>query len=594
MRCAIYARYSSDLQRESSIEDQIRRCREFADRQRFIVLDDYVRSDRAISGAALAGRAALQSLVEDARRKPRPYDCLLLEATSRLGRNLSDEVKLFDTLKFLGIAVISVTQGIDSRQKNARPLMAMHSMMDEQYLIDLGDKVHRGQEGRVLKGLQPGGRCYGYRNVPIEDPSRQGKYGRPAISGVRLEIHEEEAIVIVRIFRMYADGMSLATIAKCLNAEGVLAPQPPRTRALRAWCTSSIREMLRNERYRGVQIWNRTVKQRNPETGRKTSRPRPTDEWVKQEVPAWRIVPEQLWEAVQSRIALVQGRFGRSRFGGTMRTSESRRYLFSGLLICGRCGSHIVIVSGWGKRGYAKYGCPSHRYRGVCGNRLTIRQDRLEAQLLGALEERILTPQMLDYALRRFDEALQRRLHDMRDQNMEVSALEEERAKLQIQVQHLVDAIAEAGHSASLLAKLTTTEVKVAKVNERIEAHKTLPQTPTTEEVRSFVLTNVMGLRGLLRGDVSRARAALLKHFKPLVLTPQDTPAGPLYAVTGGVDLPLLKERVIPVVARDGIEPPTPAFSGLLADNAKRFRISAGVSWKRSYERVSLGLIGMI
>ena len=258
----------------------------------------------------------------------------------------------------------------------------------------------------------------------------------------------------------------------------------------------------------------------------------------------------------------MQERFGRSRYGGTMRTHESRRYLFSGLLVCGQCGSHIVIVSGWGKRGYAKYGCPSHRYRGVCHNRLTIRQDRLEAQLLGGLEERILTPKMLDYALRRFDEALQRRLHGMQDQSAEISALEEERAKLQTQIQRLVDAIAEAGHSQSLLIKLTSTEAKLAKVNERIEAHRTLPQTPTTEEVRSFVLTNVMGLRSLLRGDISRARAALLKHFKPLVLTPQDTPAGPLYAVTGGVDVPLSKERVIPVVARDGIEPPTPAFSG--------------------------------
>ena len=52
--------------------------------------------------------------------------------------------------------------------------------------------------------------------------------------------------------------------------------------------------------------------------------------------------------------------------------------------------------------------------------------------------------------------------------------------------------------------------------------------------------------------------------------------------------------KFLKTVARDGIEPPTPAFSGLLTDNAKWFRISAGNSWKRSYERVVLGLIGMI
>lgn len=131
--------------------------------------------------------------------------------------------------------------------------------MDEQYLVGLAEKVHRGQEGRVLKGLHPGGRCYGYTNVPIEDPSRHGKYGRPAVSGVRLEINEEEAAVIRRIFQMYAGGGSLAGIAKTLNAEGVRAPRPGRNRLLRAWCPSSIRELLRNERYRGVHVWNRTV-----------------------------------------------------------------------------------------------------------------------------------------------------------------------------------------------------------------------------------------------------------------------------------------------------------------------------------------------
>ncbi|HEV8417042.1 MAG TPA: recombinase family protein [Bryobacteraceae bacterium] len=561
MRCAIYARYSSDLQRESSIEDQIRKCREFADRQEWIVLEGYVRSDQAISGAALPGRDALQSLVEDARRKPRPFDCLLVEDTSRLARNMGDGLKLLDILQYQGVSVISITQGIDSRQKSARPLMALHGMIDEQFLVGLADKVHRGQEARVLKGLHPGGRCYGYRNIPIEDPSRPGKYGRPAVSGVRLEVKEEEGEVIRRIFQMYADGMSLAAVAKRLNAEGVPAPRPPKTRSLRAWCPSSIREMLRNERYRGVQVWNRTAKQRNPETGLKNSRPRLESEWVRAEAPEWRIVPEELWEAVRSRIALVQELFGRSRCGGIGRTAESRRYLFSGLLLCGCCGSHTVIVSGWGKRGYAKYGCLSHRYRGVCSNRLTIRQDRLEAQLLGALEARILTPQMLDYALKRFDEALQSRLRQIERHSSELSALEEESVKLQAQVQRIAIAIAEAGHSPSLLSHLAAIEAKLVHVDHRIAANKILPRAAATAGIRSFVLEKVMGLRGLLRGDVSRARAALMEHFRPLVLTPEDTPTGPLYAVTGGVDVPLSKERVMPVVARDGIDTPTVADS---------------------------------
>lgn len=110
----------------------------------------------------------------------------------------------------------------------ARQLVTFNGMMDEQFLQGLADKVHRGQEGRVLKGLNPGGKLYGYVNVPILNPSRPGKYGHPAVDGVYQEINATQAAVVVRIFRMYAAGMGLALISKTLNAERVLAPQPPR------------------------------------------------------------------------------------------------------------------------------------------------------------------------------------------------------------------------------------------------------------------------------------------------------------------------------------------------------------------------------
>jgi len=232
MRCAIYARYSSDLQRESSIDDQIRKCREYAGLKGWLVLDGYIRSDNAVSGAALAARDALNSLIADAMGRPRPFDRILVDDTSRLARHLADSLTIVERLQFRGVGVVFVSQGIDSLEKTARPLLALNGMMDEQALVGIADKVHRGQEGRVLKGLNPGGKCFGYINVPIEDPTRQGKYGRPAILGVELRIRPEQAAVVIRIFRMYADGYGLARIAKILNDERVPAPQPPRTRVM--------------------------------------------------------------------------------------------------------------------------------------------------------------------------------------------------------------------------------------------------------------------------------------------------------------------------------------------------------------------------
>src|SRR5689334_19266864 len=99
MRAAIYARYSSDLQRPTSIEDQIRQCRQAADLKGWAVLADYIRSDSEVSGAALAPRAALLSLIDDVKRRPRPFDVIVIDDTSRFGRNLTDVLTISDVLR---------------------------------------------------------------------------------------------------------------------------------------------------------------------------------------------------------------------------------------------------------------------------------------------------------------------------------------------------------------------------------------------------------------------------------------------------------------------------------------------------------------
>src|SRR6202789_2451554 len=204
MRCAIYARFSSDLQRPTSIEDQVRRCTEFAAKQGWTVVEEFIRFDEARSAATVAGRDALNALMVAAKTKPKPFDCLLVDDTSRLARYLPDVLSMNDRLQYNGVFIYAVAQRLDCREKTSRPLLTLHGMMDEQFLVSLGEKVHRGQEGRALNGLQPGGKCYGYRNVPIEDPTRSGKYGRFAISVVELAIAEDEAAVVQRIFEMYA------------------------------------------------------------------------------------------------------------------------------------------------------------------------------------------------------------------------------------------------------------------------------------------------------------------------------------------------------------------------------------------------------
>ena len=255
--------------------------------------------------------------------------------------------------------------------------------------------MHRGQQGQVFHGKHPGGRCYGYTNKPVEDFSRKGKYGRNEVLHVDLEVNEAEAAVVRRIFEMSAAESGLAKIAKTLNHEGILSPQPPRSRSKRAWCTSSLREMLYNERYRGQFIWNKTKKKRNPKTGRKVSKARPESEWVHTPVPDWRIVSEELWDAVHMRLKRIN-ESGAHTLGGQSRTQRSRTYLFSGLLKCGACGSKMVIAQRRCERraeilpSWSPF--PRH-----CANAITIRRDRLEEQLVSSIRTQIRSPGVIDH-----------------------------------------------------------------------------------------------------------------------------------------------------------------------------------------------------
>jgi site-specific DNA recombinase len=563
-RCAIYMRYSSQLRRDASIEDQERRCRERAEREGWPVVEEYVVADRAISVASVAGRDGLLRLIEVAKRKDRPFDCVLFYDTERFARDLPDLLRSIDTLRFYGVDVVSVADGIDSAQPLGRQMFVLQGMHAEQFLVALRDKVHRGQEGRVLKGFNPGGKCYGYRNVPIEDSSRTMKYGRPAVLGVRLEIIEEHAKVIRRMFWMSADNMGYAAIAKVFNGEGIPGPTGGH------WSRYTIQAMLHNERYHGIHVWGRTKKDKNPETGKKVTRDAPPSGQRRVEVPLWRIVPEELWRAVQERREQLNAS-GVHRLGGMQRTERSRRYLFSGSLTCGQCGASMVICAGGGKRGYVKYGCHAHKQSGMCGNKLMIRQDRLERQLLAAIEQRLLNPATLEFAVKRCEEGLRSRLAEMERKGSitTLDSLRKRRQDLTSRRARLIEAIEIVGGDLiSLTKRLREVEHEITRLNEAIAVHRPVRPDTAVDGIREQVVKSIRQLGEMLKvEDVSRAKEAIAKHIGKLVLTPVEHDGRPVYKVSGGVSLQPPSADTgkcrMQLVARDGIEPPTPAFSGL-------------------------------
>ena len=155
MKAVIYARYSSDQQREASIEDQIRLCRERIEQEGWEYLHAY--TDRAVSGAS-ALRPAYQALLEDARRGE--FDIVVAEALDRLSRDQEDVAGLLKRLRFAGVRLFTLAEG-----EIGELHIGLKGTMNALFLKDLADKTRRGLSGRVKEGRSAGGLCYGYEVV---------------------------------------------------------------------------------------------------------------------------------------------------------------------------------------------------------------------------------------------------------------------------------------------------------------------------------------------------------------------------------------------------------------------------------------------
>src|SRR5262245_42957044 len=123
MRCAAYARFSSDLQRATSIEDQLAVARRYASERCWVLLEDCIFADAALTGVSL-DRPGLQALRSAAAHRPLRFDVLLVDDTSRVSRDLADAVRLLQDLKFAGVRVIYISQNIDRASEQAETLIA--------------------------------------------------------------------------------------------------------------------------------------------------------------------------------------------------------------------------------------------------------------------------------------------------------------------------------------------------------------------------------------------------------------------------------------------------------------------------------------
>jgi site-specific DNA recombinase len=552
-RAAIYTRYSSRMQRPTSTADQIFQCREAAEKRGWSVADEHIRSDEERSGQTLIGRDGVAELAAMAAMKPRPFDVIIIDDSSRLGRDQADTLTLWKRLKFHGVSLYIVSYQLCSTHPFFSDMFSFMTRRDEEASTQHGWRVIRGKKGRFREGFHPGGRCYGYINEPIEDKSRKGVHGRYEVIGCKQRINPEEAAIVRSIFNDYISGQSLSKIAKGLNARGVKPPQGARKRCQDSWSKEAVYSIMENQRYIGRAYWNRTYQVRNPDTGKKESRLRPEQEVMWSFNEELRIVSNETFQkAVEQRKRMYRDNRVQV-LGGMSRTDAARQYLLSGLLRCGVCRTNMTITGG----NPVYYGCKLYRQRGTCSNSVTIRRDVLEQALRDGLNSRLSEPELRPTIIAAVYEQLlkqQKEAETCRGSLAEqADTLRAERRKLEKAVGHLTDAIAEMGGSPSIRQKIVEAEGRIEQIDSLlVQAASTAASPVDLEEVRKFVETKIGGIGDMLLADPVTAKNEIRKYITDLVLTPFGEGKERGYVITGDVELfGVEKSRVMQEVSME-------------------------------------------
>jgi site-specific DNA recombinase len=535
IRAAIYCRFSTDLQSEKSIEDQNGLCRSYAERTGLTVIETY--ADKAKSGSSTVDRQEWQRLMRDA--DARIFDILVTEDIDRISRNEADYHAARKRLTFLGIKIHTVHGGEISNIEGS-----VRAMLSALYLENLAHKTRRGLAGVVSQGRHPGGRVYGYRSV----------LGRPG----ELEIDDDQAAVVRRIFQEYAAGRTPRDIARDLTREGIPAPRGGR------WAASTINGnarrlngVLQNPLYAGRIVWNRLRMDRNPDTGRRVSRLNPTSAWHERAAPNLAIVDRELFEAAQQRKA--------ERSQGHPVQHKRPRHILSGLLRCGGCGGGMS-ASGKDKSGRRRIYCTANRESGTCPDPKTFYLDLVEEAVLSGLRRELRHPAVFTEYAKTYAEERGRLA---RDASKDRSRMERRLAVAQRELERAAKALIKGTLPEDVAEKeITALRVERDRLKAELKAAPTAQNVvalhPATLERYEYQISRLHETleRGCAAGDVEAAKA--IRDLVETVTVKRDParPGGVQVEIIGRLDALLgegvgLFASVGKVVAGAGIEPAT-------------------------------------
>ncbi len=424
-----YARFSSDQQREESIEAQLHAIKEYAIQKGITILKTY--KDEALSGTT-DKRPGFQRMIKDAASGE--FSFVLVHKGNRFARNRMESALYKHALKQHGVRVIAVAEDFGQ----GRHAVLMESVLEglaEFYSLELAAETMKGLMVNARKCKYNGGHVlYGYR-------VNEEKY---------YEIEPAEAAIVKDIFSKVASGWSYIEILRYLGEKGT------RNRRGKRFGRNSIHDMLRNERYTGTYIFNQNPR-KHPVTGKRASRHKnPQGEIIRVPGGMPQIVSREQWEKIQMMMNKRK-----------QKTSARRRkFLLTGFIACGQCGSAYVGTTSRTKytvRGY--YSCTKRKNKLACSNK-NVPQQKIEEAVMADITEALksidvgeLTVALNEYYAMENEESMDGRKHT-----------EKELTEVDKKINNLLDVIEDGGANDIVKARLRENADRKIALEARLKA----------------------------------------------------------------------------------------------------------------------------
>lgn len=490
IKAALYARYSSNMQREESIDAQVRAIKDFAKKNNIDIVKEYI--DKAISGTT-DRRPDFQKMIADSANNL--FQLLIVHKSDRFSRDQNDSFRYRVLLKKNNVSLCSVLEPYmyDDESTEGILFSNMVGAMNQIYIINLKKEVMKGLKENAYNCIHTGG-CppLGYDVDP-----KTKKY----------IINEEEAEAVRIIFRMTLERKHYSEILNCLNDNGY------KTKAGNAFGKNSLFCILKNEKYTGVMIYNRT-ESRDPYTKkRNSSQIKPLEEQIRVPGGMPQIISPEDFHAVQEIIHTRKGRI-----------KSIETYLLSGKIVCGICGASYNgnrKRSSGNRNPIMTYRCATNANKGKsgCSNK-EINRNALEKYILEKIKTFLFDADRINETADRFQDYAKQQEQQSND---EINRLKRSLQEYETSKKRLFKRLAATESTVvieGIETEIETITKKEASLKTQIEALETNKVIlPDKETIKIYLQT---AKKQLMTGSLPEIRE-IIDRFVDRIIVNRDT-----------------------------------------------------------------------